>query len=118
MREGSEKDHCGQTEMIKGKKNLASSKRMDDKRIDSFSPRGRTCFFSAGGKLCCDILPLRIEHAVLTAEGGQPQHQRDPRTVRWQLAASLWRARPRDIGWGGDRGMTFGLSTATLRMNI
>lgn len=42
---------------------------MDDKRIDSFSPRGRTCLFSAGGKLCCDIIPLCTTHVVLTADG-------------------------------------------------
>lgn len=96
MKEGTGGNGCGQTEMVKGrKKNRASSKFMDDKRIDSFSPRGRTCLFSAGGKLCCDIIPLCTRRAALPAEGGGIPSQRKPtQRTPWQPSISSRGARP------------------------
>lgn len=84
---------------------------MDDKRIDSFSPRGRTCLVSAGGKLCCDIIPLCTKHAALTADGRGNPSKRETHTQH-RLAAlhfSVGGARPTDVGWGGNGGMPFGL---------
>lgn len=106
---------CGQTEMVKGRKNRASSKFMDDKRIDSFSPRGRTCLFSTGGKLCCDIIPLCTRHVALTAEGGGIPSQRKPtQGTHWQPSISSWEARPGPAhGQGRGGGMPPALSPAT-----
>lgn len=113
MKEGTEGNR-GQTEMVKGK-NRASSKFMDDKRIDSFSPQGRTCLFSAGGKLCCDIIPLRTKHAVLTAQGGgnpsKGKPASSPLTALRLLVGSQAQA-----GWQGEKGgMRFDISTIILR---
>lgn len=115
MKEGTEGNSCGQTGMTKGK-NTASSKFMDDKRIYSFLPRGRTCLFSAGGKLCCDIIPLCIKHAVLTAEGrGIPSKRETHEQPTLAALHLLVGARPREGGRGSSRGLSFGLFTVTLR---
>lgn len=90
---------------------------MDDKRIDSFSPRGRTGLFSAGGKWCCDIIPLCTEHAVLTAEEeASPARKKPTNSTYGQRSTFSWGAGPRDTGQGGHAGLACGLSTATLRM--
>lgn len=113
MKEGTEKNSCGQTEMVKGK-NRASSKFMDDKKIDSFSPRGRTCLFSTGGKLCCDIIPLCTKHAVLTAEGGGIPSKRKPTSSILAAFHLLLGSQARQAGRDEKGGMPFGLSAATL----
>lgn len=113
MKEGT-KGNRGQIEMVKGK-NKASSKFMDDKRIDSFSPQGRTCLFSAGGKLCCDIIPLCTKHAVLTAQGGGNPRKGKP-TSSPSTALHLLAGSQAQAGWQGEKGgMRFDISTVTFR---
>lgn len=86
---------------------------MDDKRIDSFSPRGREHASSLQEANCAVTLSLSVQstRSCQLMEEASPAREKPTSSTHWQLSISLW---PRDAGRGGNGGMPFGLSTATL----